>query len=65
MDKLASVERLLLSIPAKSFKEVNEILKYFKITGPTKLDNNKGKSYAQTSKSRHYQESLQNQGDFL
>lgn len=50
-DKPMSIKRLPLPIPAKSPKEVNEILKYFKTISPTKLDNNQGKSYAQASKS--------------
>jgi len=50
-DKPVSITRLSLPILAKSPKEVNKILKYFKITGPTKLDNNKEKSYAQALKS--------------
>jgi len=50
-DKPMSIERLPPTIPAKSPKEVNEILKYFKTISPTKLDNNQGKSYAQASKS--------------
>ena len=33
-NKLTSIEKLLSPIPAKSFKEMNEISKYFK---PTKL----------------------------
>ena len=51
MDKPTSIKRLPLLIPVKLPKEVNEILKYFKKTGPAKLDNNKGKLYAQVSKS--------------
>jgi len=30
-DKLVSIKRLLLSIPAKSLKEVKEISKFFKL----------------------------------
>ena len=40
MDKPTSIKRLPLPIPVKLPKEVNEILKYFKKTGPAKLDNN-------------------------
>ena len=53
IDKLTSVERLLLYTLAKSPKEVNELSKCFKMTGPTKPDNNKDKSYAQVLKSRN------------
>ena len=49
-DKPASVERLPLPILTRSPKEVNEILKYFKITGSNKADSNKGKLYVQASK---------------
>jgi len=45
-DKPTSVKRLPLLVLTKLLKEVNEIWKYFKITGFAKLDNNKGKSYA-------------------
>ena len=48
-----SIKRLPPPILAKLPKEVKEILKYFKMTGSTKLDNNKGKLYAQMSKSRN------------
>ena len=53
MDKPTSVERLLPYILAKLPKEVNELSKCFKITGLTKPDNNKDKSYAQALKSRN------------
>ena len=45
-DKPISIKRLPLPILAKMSKEVKKILKYFKTTGSTKPDNNKGKSYA-------------------
>ena len=48
-----SIKRLPPPILAKLPKEVKEILKYFKMTGSTKLDNNKDKLYAQMSKSRN------------
>ena len=48
-----NIKRLPPPILAKLPKEVKEILKYFKMTGSTKLDNNKGKLYAQMSKSRN------------
>ena len=44
-DKLAIIERLLPPIPAKSPKEVKEILKYFKMIDPSKLNTNNEKSY--------------------
>lgn len=53
MNKPMSIKRLPPPILAKLPKEVKEILKYFKMTGSTKLDNNKGKLYAQMSKSRN------------
>ena len=49
-DKPAGIEKLLPSIPAKTPKEVNEILKYFKTINPTNRNNNASKSYAQMSK---------------
>lgn len=53
MNKPMSIKRLPPPILAKLPKEVKEILKYFKMTGSTKLDNNKDKLYAQMSKSRN------------
>ena len=47
-----SIKRLLLSILAKSSKEVKEISKYFKTMSPTQANINNTKSYTQASKSR-------------
>jgi len=50
-NKLASIERLSPSIPAKFPKEVNEISKYFKMQKPSPTNTNLRKSYTQASKS--------------
>jgi len=52
--KLASIKRLPLPIPAKSPKEVKEILKYFKVLNLSQAKNSLGKLYAQASKSGNY-----------
>jgi len=49
-DRLASIEKLSLLIPAKSSKEVNKISKYFKLTKSTQDNKSERKLYAQTSK---------------
>jgi len=49
-NKLTSIERLLSLILAKSPKEVNEILKYFKTSKPFMTVLNQAKSYAQSAK---------------
>jgi len=46
----ANINRLPPPIPAKSSKEVNEILKFFKNNKMVNLPTNKSKSYAQASK---------------
>ena len=46
----ANINRLPPPIPAKSPKEVNEILKFFKNNKTVNLPTNKSKSYAQASK---------------
>jgi len=47
---LANINRLPSPIPAKSPKEVNKILKFFKNNKMVNLPTNKSKSYVQTSK---------------
>ena len=49
-NKLASIKKLLPSTPAKSSKEVNKILKYFKSTKLTQNNKPKRRSYTQASK---------------
>ena len=49
-NKSTSIERLLSLILAKSPKEVNEILKYFKTSKPPMTALNQAKSYAQLAK---------------
>ena len=47
---LANINRLPPPIPAKSPKEVNEILKFFKNNKTVNFPTNKSKSYTQASK---------------
>jgi len=47
---LANINRLLPPIPAKSPREINEILKFFKDNKTVILPTNKSKSYTQASK---------------
>jgi len=49
MEKSISIKRLLLFIPAKLPKEVNEISKFFKKNNPTNGKKDIRKLYAQVS----------------
>jgi len=57
-DKLASIERLSPSIPAKTPKKVNKISKFFKAKAPVHTTNRQGMSYTQASKGRSNTESV-------
>jgi len=56
---LASIEKILPLIPAKSQKEVNQISKYFKNIKSVNGSNPPNKSYVQASKQSYVQASKQ------